>query len=264
MGPPHPAWQHKTAVFRHTGKMAHEMLTQCVDKAPKWSFNGRPKDHTDQATTAGPIAVNDNCRRNRDPTYSFGPPGGPNAADKLGSKRGFGRPISAPPGPEYVPLGPTTPQYSFGTTKRGCPFPDMGNNLSPGPAAFNDPRVSRGPKFSMEPRRGSSRHPDGPGPGGFVPKHPGGATHAPHWGKPKPRDGDRRPDSLGASGGGGGSKLYSSFGGLGGPSYSLGARRGTEIGMGDGGQGPGGRNNTRDLGPSFTHFGYNDFGRATH
>lgn len=253
------------------------MLTQIVDKAPKWSFTGRPKDAVDQATTAGPIAVKTSCKYQRDPTYSFGPPGGPDSGGLDGSK-GYGRPGSAPPGPLYTPLAPTTPHYSFGTTKRGCPFPDVNNSVSPGPSAFSDPRYSRGPKFSMEPRRSSSRRSDGPGPGGFVPKRSSGATFAPHWGKPKPRDGDAdaRSRSLGGYGSGGAHDLGGG-GGTGGPyafgqgpSYSMGARRGMENGIGDGGGGGGGAKGTngklatRELGPNFSHFGYNDFGRASH
>jgi len=246
-------------------------MTQIAKKAPKWSFGGRQSGlgghlgmSDSSRPTPGPIAVNDTHQYTRQPVYTFGKPG---LDDSLRSLHG--RSGSSPPGPDYnANRGPSGPHFSFGTTKRRSPFEGgfrgRGSaSQGPGPRAFNDPRHSRGPAFSMEPRgkpfeAGSA----GPGPGAHSPRMPTGPKHAYHWGTPGGAGGAAARDlDLGGPGPG----AYGDLGGMGkgnnGPKHSFGQRTNDpHIG---GGLGANKGVDTRDMGTHFHFLGYNDFGRAT-
>jgi hypothetical protein len=225
MGPPLKSWREPVAVHRHGIPCCTHMLTQVAEKAPKWTFGKRPQEHI--AESAGPQNADPKLTYQRDPVYSF-----PHAAP---------RPVSCPPGPNYVPSNsPTTPRYSFGSTPRQSPFP---GDAGPGPRSYTVPDTKHGPKFSFGSRREKKKFPV-PGPGTYD-KRWQETVRSPRWGK----DGFaylQRPRSTTPC-----SMYYSPRMVGDGPSFSLGARIEHED------------DSWRPLGPPYTYFGYNDFGHTT-
>jgi len=208
------------------------MLTQQgTEKAPKWTIGGRLKDPAEvKHATPGPTGVQGPDKFPREPCYSF--PGGRTSAP--------GRPASAPAGPRgYNPrMNPTTPKWGFGSTKRPDPF---AADPGPGPGKVHEPRG--GPRYSMPPRRkNNTGGPEGPGPGFYKPKRPRSA-YGPRWGPEGPKP--QKPQDSGPG------PNYVPQAGNDGPSCSF---------LVNPPEKPDG--NWRQLGPPWTYFGYNDFGRS--
>jgi len=225
MGPPLASWRDPVAVHRHGTPCCTHMLTQIAEKSPKWTFGKRPQERVEESP--GPTKADARLTYPRDPVYSF-----PHAVP---------RPESAPPGPCYVPPStPTTPRYSFGSTKRQSPF--VGDD-GPGPISYSVPDEKHGPKFSLGVRR-EKKKTKLPGPGNYDPRwreH----VRSPRWGKggfgylQRPRS--TTPCAM----------YYSPRMLPDGPAFSLGARRENED------------DRWRPLGPPYTYFGYNEFGHTS-
>jgi hypothetical protein len=235
MGPPLQSWRKEVRVFRNGIPCCTEMLTQVAEKAPKWTIGKRMQDpETMGNPTPGPLGVKGPDKFARDPVYSF-PRGGPPD-----------RPSSAPPGPRLLNprLNPSTPKWGFGTNPRPSPFEPQ-----PGPGAGNVRPPREGPHYSMPGRRRvpSKKTEDTPGPGNYFPRRPRSA-YGPRWGVEKP--GQQRPHRP-PNRGPGPSYVPPAVCGRDGPSYSfrpnLQEKPDTD---------------PRVLGPPWTYFGYNDFGRS--
>lgn len=244
MAPPLPSWQKKVPVFRHGEPHCTEMLCQCAEKAPKWSFAGGKGHRVDEEITHNPdfnVITHDTSpkRYTKDPTFSFG--------------HSHSRSVSTPPnmrsaGLDYCPRNSSsTPFYSFGSTKRPSPFPGQ---EGPGPE-LRHPAFKDGPRYSMG-SRGPQRKravlgPDGPGPD-YVPRDLKHAT-APRWG----RD-DNVRKSRSASVGGPGPYYFRDAMIHDGPAYSMGDdKRKAKQDV-----------DKRQLGNQWTYFGYDDFGHTEH
>jgi hypothetical protein len=238
MGPPLERWREPVAVFRHGHPRNAEMRTQIVQKAPKWTFSPKypePSYDRHKDMYPGPKHPEDHHRDDfskykRDPAWTI---------SGNGNGSNWDRPSSAPPGGVYVPLKPSTPRWSFGTSRRTPPAADT---PGPGPGGAYVPDTPRGVKVSLTPRRPMrTRTTEGPGPACYTPRdHIAGRWG--HWGHvvdsktpqetgPGPKYDTRRPSM--------------------GPRYSMGARRAQSVEK---------HHADRELGPPFTHFGYNDFG----
>jgi len=228
MGPPCQSWRKEVAVFRHGMVCCHDMLTQCAEKAPKWTM-GQKLPGKEEKGQPGPTGVKAPDKFPRDGVFSFGNPGRP------------ARPSSAPPGPRFnKPLDSTTPKYSFGTTKRPPAFPG-----EPGPGPHQGPRKDMpGPKFSM-PGRYHTKGEGGPGPGQYRTERPRRPQSAPgpRWG-PRPRGGE--PPSADGPG-----PSYVEKPKQGGPKFSMRPRLDPKL-----------PEEWRQLGPPYTYFGYDDFGHS--
>jgi len=237
MGPPLKSWRHPIRVFRHGTVCCTEMMTQIVPKAPKWTF-GQLRRQCDEeraaALSPGPLlAAIPKSTYTREPVYSF-----PHATSIMPRVR----PASSPPGPTYVPrTKPTTPRYSFGSTKRPCPFQGEGG---PGPRAVPHPEDVAAPKYSIGARRGT-KETTSPGPGQYRPRIRDN-VRVPAWGK----GGDSPPVRL-QSATPGPYHFELGMGGKHGPSYTMTPRREEKV-----------DDTRRRLAPQYTYFGYNDFGHS--
>mmetsp|Transcript_6117 Transcript_6117/g.13585 ORF Transcript_6117/g.13585 Transcript_6117/m.13585 type:complete len:242 (+) Transcript_6117:142-867(+) len=237
MGRTLPGWRRNPPIHRHGEPCATHMRTQIVHKAPKWSIQGKRSDGNPRPTPGPQTPVDvDLVRYYREPAYSFG------SAPPKDSGRGDRRPASAPAGPRSLrPLDPTTPLYSFGTTKRELPFAVP---PGPGPGAHHpSARDSRsGPHYSMKGRPLSKTQDGGPGPTSYRPR----PTSPNDRGHVLARS-SREPRSV--SVGPGPSAVDFPF--TNSAKYSMGARLPDKPDI-----------SGRPLGPPFTHFGYDEFGHS--
>jgi len=241
MAPTLPSWQKDVAVFRHGEPHCTEMLCQCAEKAPKWSFAGGKGHRVHDELAYNPdfsVITHDTSpkRYTKDPTFSFG------------HSRSASTPNMRSTGPDYCPrTSSTTPLYSFGSTKRPSPFPGQ---EGPGPE-LQHPALKGGPRYSMRSRGSGKRTSGGPGPE-YVPRD---LTHAPapRWGR------DRCSSNYGtrtrsASIGGPGPYYFRDTMLHDGPAYSMcDDRRKAKQEI-----------DKRQLGNPWTYFGYDDFGHTEH
>jgi len=223
------------------------MRTQIVHKAPKWSIQGKRSEPSLGPAPGPQSPVNvDKVKYFREPAYSFG---NAPAKDLGGSGGAEQRANSAPAGPRGAPpLGPTTPLYSFGTTKREMPFA-----ISPGPGPGShhpwgsDKDGRGGPKYSIKGRPTSKAVQDGgPGPCSYRPRPPSpigrGQIMAHSDRSPKM---SRSRSAIGP----GPSVVHMPFSSS--AKYSMGLRLPEKVDI-----------SGRPLGPPFTHFGYDDHGHS--
>eukprot|EP00747_Dinoflagellata_sp_TGD_P179120 gnl/TRDRNA2_/TRDRNA2_29352_c0_seq1.p1 gnl/TRDRNA2_/TRDRNA2_29352_c0~~gnl/TRDRNA2_/TRDRNA2_29352_c0_seq1.p1 ORF type:complete len:242 (-),score=24.88 gnl/TRDRNA2_/TRDRNA2_29352_c0_seq1:34-759(-) len=232
MGPPHGSWRHPDPTKRHGMQRGNAMLTQLshIEAAPKWSIGQRipakPAGHDVPGPGEMPDIHGDSYGKyKRQKGFAFGSP------EKTKSRR----PGSAP-APQFNPkLGPSGPQWSFSQ----LPRPNSAPTDGPGPAAYY-PSLPQKPGFSMYQRYKDATKDFGPGPK-YNPKVVGGPKFAIGWVPDRPR---RLPDPSPGPG-----PVPPSMTGL---KYSAGVRREEKPPPGPG---PGGS-------LAYTHFGYDDFGRA--
>mmetsp|Transcript_29457 Transcript_29457/g.67858 ORF Transcript_29457/g.67858 Transcript_29457/m.67858 type:complete len:247 (+) Transcript_29457:80-820(+) len=242
MGRTLPSWRRDPPIHRHGEPCCTHMRTQIIHKAPKWSIQGKRKDPSDKPTPGPQSPVNiDAVRYYKEPAYSFG---NPPPKDRERGSEGK-RPFSAPAGPRSLPApGPTTPLYSFGTTRRELPFAVP---PGPGPGAHHPSQrdSSGGPKYSIKGRPRSRTVQDGgPGPHSYRVRPPSPTGRAPPFPRALP---PRSSSSLGP--GPGGPSLNQTWDS--GVKYSMGMRLPDKVDT-----------SGRRLGPPFTHFGYDEFGHT--
>jgi len=225
-------------VFRNGIPCCTHMLTQCATKAPKWTIPHKPHEPHESDLHPGPEGCPPPDKYPRDVGYTFDRAGPP-------KKR---RPESAPPGPRFVPpSNPTTPRYSFGTTPRSAPFGSYSGARpeEPTPGPLGAAAIPHGPKYSMtaRPPPTKAKGGDAPGPGGYIPR-----PQRPQSAK-GPRFVRENPDIVPRFVGPGPNYMPSQE--PPGQAFSI---RPPIIEKED--------DNWRQLGPPYTYFGYNDFGRS--
>lgn len=252
MGPPHPSWKKEIQTFRNGHPHATEQLCQQGGawKAPKWTFGQKVTGIVGTVNDLGPTGIGNppDSRYPTDPVFTFGVPAG----DPRASQSRLNRGRSAPPGPNFLPAhDPTTPKWSFGTTKRPDPFNPFGVKSGPGPKDIRG--GPGGPKYSFPPgpQRDSGYGPgDTPSPDFYGPRRPE-KNPGPRYGPGTVLDTIPKNPQLGIG------PNFNPLPFRGGPAYSFRPQ------LPDGGDGmPKGYHDGWTLPPQYTYFGYNEFGHC--